>query len=279
MLAETHSSAGLGWEIAGVYSAQCTDRATIAAVDRLKVMTLNLAHARGDRWHQWLARPRRIERNLDRVGELLCREQPHLVALQEADGPSAWSGRFDHVAYLARAAEFPYYVRGDHVRRRIGRYGNGLLSRLPLAEPSLLRFSPSPPTPRKGLVSSRCCWPGRPDLAFDLVTLHLDFLRPAIRERQVIAHFSQRPGPKIVMGDFNCTWRGRESSLRLLARELNLTPFRPDERRLVSYPRLRRRLDWIFISPHFEFAGYHHLPDRVSDHRAVVAELRLRADG
>jgi endonuclease/exonuclease/phosphatase family metal-dependent hydrolase len=37
------------------------------------------------------------------------------------------------------------------------------------------------------------------------------------------------------------------------------------------------RLDWILISEELDFAAYETLPDRLSDHLAVVADLRVRA--
>ena len=76
----------------------------------LKVVTLNLAHGRKDAWHQALLRRAAIQANLDEVVRILRQEQPDVVALQEADGPSLWSGRFDHVAYLSEKAGIPYFV-------------------------------------------------------------------------------------------------------------------------------------------------------------------------
>ena len=248
----------------------------------MKVMTLNLAHARGRAIHQALVRRANIERNLERVAAVLRREGPHLVALQEADGFSAWSGRFDHVAYLARLAEFPFYVHGDHFRRRKHVSGTALLSRLPIVDSASLRFSRSLPTPRKGLVLGRSPLPGRPDLQVEVAAVHLDFLRPRVRRRQVrqiIERLAASGEPRIIMGDFNCQWSGRDESLRLLARELDLFPCHTAARGLATFPRLRRRLDWILVSPHFEFLEYRTLPDRLSDHRAVVAVLKVVQDG
>jgi endonuclease/exonuclease/phosphatase family metal-dependent hydrolase len=44
---------------------------------------------------------------------------------------------------------------------------------------------------------------------------------------------------------------------------------------MISFPSRGRRLDWILISPEFEFVEYRTLPDVISDHRAVVATLKL----
>jgi len=246
----------------------------------IKVLTLNLAHARGRAFHQYLLRRAAIEHNLDRVAEVLCRERPHLVGLQEADGPSRWSGGFDHVEYLARRAGFPHFVRGEHIRHRIASYGTAILSQIPFDETLSLQFRRSLPSPRKGLTLSRSRWPGQELIDIDVVALHLDFLRPRIRRRQVeemARHLLERKHPRIVMGDFNCQWRGWERSLRHLAGRLELHACRPHDRSLVTFPRMATRLDWILASQHFEFLDYQVLPDRLSDHRAVVACLKLRS--
>ena len=89
--------------------------------DTLTVMTLNLAHGRSTGFHQLLTSNRRLRDNLEAVAAVMNREGPDVVAVQEADGPSVWSGRFDHVEYVADAAGYPVHLRGDHVlgpRRR-----------------------------------------------------------------------------------------------------------------------------------------------------------------
>ena len=63
----------------------------------LRVMTLNMAHGRGDSFHQLLQTTDTTMGNLDAIALMLNREQPDVIALQEADGPSFWSGNFNHI--------------------------------------------------------------------------------------------------------------------------------------------------------------------------------------
>ena len=66
------------------------------------ILTLNVAHGRKDGPNQLWQSAAAIRANLDLVSRLLTKAAPDVVGLQEADGPSFWSGGFDHVEYLAR---------------------------------------------------------------------------------------------------------------------------------------------------------------------------------
>ncbi len=247
----------------------------------LRVMTLNIAHGRKDRRHQILQSGKSIKSNLDDAAAVLRREKPALVALQEADGPSAWTGNFDHVQYLAEKLDYAYSVRADHVNRERLRYGTAFLSALPLENPLSVTFEPTPPTPSKGFIVCTIAWPGRPDTEIDVVSVHLDFSRRSTRERQIeeiVAELADRNRPLIVMGDFNSQWNSRRSALRDLARRLNLKAYTPDADDMDTFPKLRKRFDWILISPELEFVTYGVLPDALSDHLAVVCELKLAGE-
>lgn len=75
------------------------------------IITLNIAHGRKDGRNQMLQCTAIIRRNLDD----LAQTAPDIAALEEADGPSYWSGNFDHVKYLAEQAKFPHRSRVTHV--------------------------------------------------------------------------------------------------------------------------------------------------------------------
>jgi endonuclease/exonuclease/phosphatase family metal-dependent hydrolase len=93
----------------------------------------------------------------------------------------------------------------------------------------------------------------------------------------VIETLRLRQRPCIVMGDFNCHGENEGSPLHLAAQSLDLHTYRPRAPDLGTfggeYGRQGRRLDWIMLSPELAFARYHTLPDSLSDHRAVVAEV------
>jgi endonuclease/exonuclease/phosphatase family metal-dependent hydrolase len=238
------------------------------------VMTLNLAHGRKDGFSQMLQSGQKIQRHLEEVAAVLRRESPAVVALQEADGPSFWSGDFDHVARLAERAAFGYSVRGSHVDGGGLSYGTALLSRFSPDAPVSVTFPPSPPTFPKGFLVSQVTFPG--GWKADVVSVHLDFARASVRAEQVaemIRTLSRRPSPRIVLGDFNSEWDDDESAVRALAEALNLKAWRENATDLDTFPFSGKRLDWILISPELEFRDYRVVPDVLSDHLGVVAAI------
>lgn len=242
----------------------------------LRVLSLNVAHGRADRTHQLLQSSRHRERALSRIADLLTREQPDVVGLQEADGPSFWSGGFCHVESLARRGGFGFAAHGAHVHGPGLRYGTGLLSRLELSAAIACTFERSLPTPAKGFTVATVYVDEQ--LPLDVVSVHLDFLRADVRARQVarmIEVLRARSRPLVVMGDFNAQWHDDRSAVSSLAAALGLASHAPDAR-VPTFPATGARLDWILVSPELAFERHEVLPDVVSDHLAVIADIRVR---
>ncbi|MBZ4330657.1 endonuclease/exonuclease/phosphatase family protein [Corallococcus sp. AS-1-12] len=82
---------------------------------RLKVLTLNVAHGAPFAVPLPFLRGRSaLLGTLDRVAALLAREGADVVALQEADRASLFSGRVDQVARIAEQAGYPHVHHGVH---------------------------------------------------------------------------------------------------------------------------------------------------------------------
>ena len=250
--------------------------------DSLRLMSLNIAHARRKSKHQGLLKDTTIRRNLELIASVLERERPQIVALQEADGPSFWSGGFDHVETLADLAGFPHAFRGAHNRVLPGRpdlsYGTALLSQLPFSTTHSQAFLQNW-RDTKGFVTATVAPEALAGEPVDVVSIHLDFLAERVRRRQIeqlIERFRGHAGHLVVMGDFNCAWSERRRSLDLLLHELKLRPCRDSA--AATYPAWRPlvRLDWILVSEGLDFGTYETLDDRVSDHLGVLAEVHRR---
>jgi endonuclease/exonuclease/phosphatase family metal-dependent hydrolase len=248
----------------------------------LTLASINLAHGRKDALNQLLVSRATIENNLGEIAALLRKLDADLVALQEADGPSRWSGGFDHVAWLASRAHYPWHERASHARSWLFDYGTALLSRLPFRNVINHTFAPSPPTMNKGFLLGQIDWQdvhGKP-LAVDVVSVHLDFSRPDVRAlqvRQMSKILGNRSHPLIILGDFNSDWLSEGSAVRELAERSGLRVYRHDADDLGTYRHGSKRFDWILISEELEFVDYLVLADVVSDHRPVVAKIALRS--
>lgn len=242
---------------------------------RLRLLTVNLAHGRGTGFHQVFQDADDARQNLDEIEALLRREAPDVVALQEADAPSAWSGRFNHVEYLAESADYEWGVHTTHARGSGLAYGTAVLSRLPVEDHAALTFLPARAALPKGFSLATVYWP-EAGLELDVVSVHMEPLRQAVRQKQaaqIVAALADRPRPLVIMGDFNTEWDHKDGVLLKLARELDLVAHSPEVDDIVTYPRLDRRLDWILISDPLRFEGFRVLRDEVSDHLVVVADI------
>ena len=252
--------------------------------DRLRVMTWNIGHGRGTAINQLLVSRKKTYRNLDRIAAVLERSEVDVVALQEADGPSRWSGGFDHVEHVAVLSGLTCAVHGVHAEGGMFRYGTALLSRRGLREARSHRFPPSRPTLRKGFVRAVVDWrvDGRV-VPVTVVSVHLDYSRESVREVQVaemIAELTDSPTPRIVMGDLNAGWERDDSIVRELAAGLRLQPIEPEAPGFGTYKSADgKRLDWILISDDLRFTRHEVLRERLSDHLAVLADVELVAPG
>jgi len=91
---------------------------------------------------------------------------------------------------------------------------------------------------------------------------------------ELVGKLSPRTRPLILMVDFNSEWNDERSPLRILADGLDLIAFRPEAKEMETFPFTKRRMDWILISSELEFSSYAILPDTLSDHFAVAAEVK-----
>jgi endonuclease/exonuclease/phosphatase family metal-dependent hydrolase len=244
----------------------------------VRLMTLNIAHARADGGNQLLQSKARARSNLDRIATVINREQPDIVAFQELDNNSFWNGRFDHGQFIAEKTNFTHWFTGSHQLSNNLDYGTGLMSRFDMSEPFSVTFRKPFARTRKGFVLSTIDWPDTDGIKVDLVSLHLDFLSKSQRRKEIetlTSTLGQRSNLLIVMGDFNMEY-DKSELLRSLASTLNLHAWHPDNDELVTFQRSGKRLDWILVSREFDINGHQVLDDPLSDHQAVIVDVSLR---
>jgi endonuclease/exonuclease/phosphatase family metal-dependent hydrolase len=245
----------------------------------LRLVSLNMAHGRGTAFHQSFEADDSFAPRLDALGAFLARVDPHIVALQEADGPSAWSGGLDHVQYIAGSASACAWTRGTHVHSQIfgGRldYGTALLSQMPLDRGYATAFDVTP-LDTKGFTEAAV------PTAFGMVTVvsvHLDPAIETFREQQIdslLDRYASHDGSLILMGDLNCELGAADLCVGRLAATLDMQtcggPSYPDDAPT-------RSLDWILVSAHLRIETCEVLGGGVSDHRGIFAEVSLHKPG
>ncbi|HDY81926.1 MAG: hypothetical protein DRQ65_03750 [Gammaproteobacteria bacterium] len=249
----------------------------------LELLTLNVAHGRGTALNQILVSAAQHRENLEEIALILLASGAQVVALQEADAPSLWSGKFDHVEYLARATGYRFSAHGYHATAWPFTYGAALMSKSRMSDTRSHRFRPTWPTATKGYVRGTIKWRNGEDensaASVTLVSVHLDFSREEVRKAQIeelVDDLSALPTPLIIMGDFNADWSSNDSPVRQLANAMGLRAFRPTTQEFSTYKGVKR-LDWILISDELKFIDYAVLPNIVSDHLAVVAKIGWEA--
>ncbi len=246
----------------------------------LRVATLNLAHGRKDSFNQLFVLEDTFKENLSDIVNVLSDYRPHVVALQEADTDSRWSGGFDHVEYLASAAGYPWRTHESNAENWLFSFGTALLSVLPLTETIKHTFEPSPPTLDKGFVLAQIDWfsdDKNKSRKIDIISVHLDFSRQSVRDQQInemLEILSVRKNPTIIMGDFNSEWLAEISVIKKLATESHFISYRPESPDFNTYK--NKRLDWILITNDLEFVNYQVLPETLSDHAMVIADIRFK---
>ncbi|MEE4174852.1 MAG: endonuclease/exonuclease/phosphatase family protein [Xanthomonadales bacterium] len=261
---------------------QQEDAPEVFTEPELRVLTVNLAHGRKDGFNQSFQSGDTARRNIAEAAEHLERLDADVIALQEADAPSRWSGNFDHVQAVADAAGYGCQFHGVHAQGAFYNFGTALLSRYRFHRAAQHDFEPTPPTTRKGFVAAQLPW--NPAGVLDepvmltLVSLHLDFSRRSTREAQFAAMtrvLEQFPRPLVVMGDFNTEWESRGGLLKTFADNLDLHAWAPAEAGYGTYEGGKKRLDWVLVSREIGFADYAVIDTVVSDHLPVWAQLRL----
>ncbi len=254
---------------------------------RLRLVTFNIAHGRGLTPIQGLTSRRKLQANLRRIGALLDRLKPDVVALQEIDECSRWAGNFDHLDYLRVHTSFGHAVFGIN-NRRVGllnlSYGNAILSKLAIRTSETIVFG-TRSVGEKGFLYAELEVGG---LCVPIVNLHLHFSSRAQRMRQLERlltwlrekhrlHRRSWAVPPIICGDFNNPGTGDDATASLLSHLSDYCDYslHPVGGRTFPSPLPSRALDFVFVPAGCRNVRSEIVRSMLSDHRPVVVEFDL----
>jgi endonuclease/exonuclease/phosphatase family metal-dependent hydrolase len=255
--------------------------------DVIRVATLNMAHGRKDGRNQMLLGEDTIRSNLVEVAGLMDRSEADVIALQEVDAESRWSGKFNHLDFLSANSAYVCTYHGLHASGWLYDFGTALLARRPFHGSFGHSFEPSWPTTTKGFSFASLDWnpggalpgPGWGELCFRAPRLFRAARCAAQQIDEMVAELSLIEGPMVMMGDFNTDWQTTDSSLKYLAEQMNLSVFQPHATGCLPTATRAPALTGFSFPDDLEFSRYSVFPDVVSDHYAVAAEIVLKDAG
>ncbi len=214
---------------------------------------------------------------LKRIADVIARESPDLVALQEVDKNCSRSGRTDIAAVLGGLLTMEYRF-GAFMNYQGGEYGLAALSRWPIIE-SIRHELPSGAEPRCAL--ELVVQPPDMQTPLSFVCIHNDWTSADFRVQQIQALLDAvkaRKHPVILAGDFN--GERTDASMKLLTAS-GWTILQKDnsaESRTWPSDKPEIEIDFFVVRGADLIAVEHRVIDErvASDHRPISAVITLR---
>ncbi len=229
--------------------------------------------------------------NLRRIADVIKAGRPDLVALQEVDAKTQRSHGKDIGAEIAEMLEMEYAF-GRAIDLQGGQYGNGVLSRFPIADSRTHALDGEGGEDRCGLECAISI-PGL-ERPFNLVSIHIDHRDAGLRARQLAtlrrAISTEGWAAQVVAGDYNDAPDSELMRGLLADGWSDLAPASHANTPTHSSDNPRRRIDYIIARDPFPYrvtdfaVGAEMLPDDeefpaklalASDHLPLVAEFSL----
>lgn len=216
--------------------------------------------------------------NLERIAEVIKRERPDLVGLQEVDrGVKRTEGK-DEIAELAKLTHMDFSF-AHNLDYQGGQYGVAILSRFLIQGRDHQKFENKRESERRGMLRVEVEVENR---KINFVTTHLDYQYEDGRlfeTEQLLQTLAGVSGPLIVAGDFNDEPGGSAYKLMLTQFDDGWLSSKAKSNGL-TFPANKpvKRIDYIFLR----------LTDRIrvkkawivetlaSDHLPVMAEIEIR---
>jgi endonuclease/exonuclease/phosphatase family metal-dependent hydrolase len=257
-------------------------------MQRLRLVTFNIAHGRGLTPISGLTSLRKLRLNLRRIAALLEKLAPDVVAVQEIDECSRWAGNFDHLDYLRVHTKFAHTVFGIN-NRRAGLlnlcYGNAVLSHHAIRTAETVTFGQRS-LGEKGFLYVELEVAGR---RVPVVNLHLHFSSRAQRMLQLERllawlrekhrmHAGSWAVPPIICGDFNNSGTRDDATAALLSHLSDYSDYalHPINMSTFPSPLPTRALDFIFLPSGCTGVRCEVVPSMLSDHRPVLVDFQLK---
>jgi len=213
--------------------------------------------------------------DVDAIAAVISKAKPDVVFLQEVDRNTTRSGKVDQAAELAKKTDMKFYYYAKSMDYQGGEVGLCILSNYTLSETQRTVFpSVEGQTSDRIMVQAMIRFNDQP---LTVACTHLGLYQNERDAEVPVANAALPPAPNAVIfgGDLNAT--PDNATLTSLAgygfvKSSKLTTW------TIPSDKPNRQLDYIMYRPESRFTVVSHtvLPDKVSDHLAVVAVFRIK---
>jgi endonuclease/exonuclease/phosphatase family metal-dependent hydrolase len=217
--------------------------------------------------------------DLRRIADVINKEKPDLVGLQEVDRGVQRTQRIDEIAELSKLTRMDYAF-AFNLPYQGGQYGVAILSRFPIKATEHRLYKNLREAERRGFIRAEVKIDGR---VVHFVTTHLDYQHDDGRlfeAQQMLAALSDVKDALIVVGDFNDTPAGDTYKLMRSLFDDAWAMVRPADDGF-SYPadKPTKRIDYIFTRRSDEIRTKRAwvVNTLASDHVPVVADMEMGA--
>ncbi|WP_418792565.1 endonuclease/exonuclease/phosphatase family protein [Phosphitispora sp. TUW77] len=206
--------------------------------------------------------------SLDRICNLIKKERPSIIGLNEVESFSPRVGFVNQPKRLAAARNMVYSYGPAIKFGPIGFFGNAILSRYPIYESKNFRLSSK--------REQRCCLRTRLRIPEGYITVFITHLGLNRQERfeqisELERLVAQEKNPVILMGDFNCGMDQLRPLYRMLSDAGSIFGSQPT----FSLTNPKDRIDYILFSAEFECRDLIVAESDSSDHLPVIADLHI----
>ncbi len=217
--------------------------------------------------------------DLEAIADVINREKPDLIGLQEVDVYTIRSGKYSHQAKDLAKMTGMYYCFAGAVERSGGVQGNAILSKYPIKQAECFKL----PTPEDSSGETRSLAVviieiDGVEMAF--MTVHLDHMSDENRKFQIIQLLEYirkyDKYPIILSGDFNM--KPDNKIFKLIEQEFMMVTKAPPFTFSSTEPKLT--LDYLLLDKKandlFEVLDYYTVDEQyASDHLPLILELRV----
>lgn len=215
--------------------------------------------------------------DLKRIADVINKEKPDLVGLQEVDRGVQRTQRIDEIVELSKLTRMDYAF-AFNLPYQGGQYGVAILSRLPIRATEHRLYKNLREAERRGFIRVEVRIGGQ---VVHFATTHLDYQHDDGRlfeAQQMLEFLKNVKGPLIVVGDFNDTPSGDTYKLMRSLFD-DAWAIRPADEGF-SYPadKPTKRIDHIFTRQRdgIRTKRAWTVSTLASDHIPIVADLEIR---